>query len=155
MFNLVDDKSPLLTRRGIPLGIYWGVTGLGFVLLLIILWCLNHPIFVFHLMDRLINLIPSTHIRTSIQKGRIYDASKKRSDDMIAKSAKKKAAGGGGGTDEEKPEDDKETPEQLSHQAKHLNGKSTSSDGSSHRERKSSSGWLHRGRATLCCGDNV
>jgi hypothetical protein len=42
MFNFLDDTKPLLTKRGIPLGIYWGVTVLGFVLLLIVLLLLHN-----------------------------------------------------------------------------------------------------------------
>jgi hypothetical protein len=36
MFNLTDDTKPLLTKRGIPFAIYWGVTGLGCIVLLIV-----------------------------------------------------------------------------------------------------------------------
>lgn len=36
MFNLTDDTKPLLTKRGVPLAIYWGVTGLGCIFLLIV-----------------------------------------------------------------------------------------------------------------------
>jgi hypothetical protein len=42
MFNFLDDTKPLLTKRGIPLAIYWGVTVLGFVLLLIVLLILHN-----------------------------------------------------------------------------------------------------------------
>lgn len=41
MFNFLDDTKPLLTKRGIPLGIYWGATVLGFFLLLIVLFILH------------------------------------------------------------------------------------------------------------------
>jgi hypothetical protein len=42
MFNFLDDTKPLLTKRGVPLAIYWGVTVLGFVLLLIVLLILHN-----------------------------------------------------------------------------------------------------------------
>ncbi|RDW63394.1 hypothetical protein BP6252_10939 [Coleophoma cylindrospora] len=43
MFNFLEDTKPLLTRGGIPLGIYCGVTVLGFVFLLLALFLLRKP----------------------------------------------------------------------------------------------------------------
>jgi hypothetical protein len=42
MFNFLDDTKPLLTKRGIPLAIYWGASVLGFVLLMVVLFLLHN-----------------------------------------------------------------------------------------------------------------
>lgn len=160
MFNFLDDTRPLLTKRGVPLAIYWGVTCLAFILLLIILYLLHNPIVVCNLMDRLLPL-------KTAQQSAFYKVCRQRSWELNAEAEGKKGHEDGAANQKEKPVDrnrghgaeeqkdkalsNKGMPEQQSYQANGVNGKSIGTDGSSQGESKSSAGWFHRGRVALCC----
>jgi len=144
MFNFVEDTKPLLTKRGIPLAIYWGVTCLGFILILILLYLLHNPIIVCNLID---NLIPLKSIRNSA----FYNDCKQRSSKLNAKKDNE----GGAAKQKTKALFNNGSPEQQLHPANGVNGKSTSTDGNSQAGSKSSPGWLRRGRVALCCDSHV
>lgn len=149
MFNFLDDTKPLLTKRGIPLGIYWGVTILGFILLLIVLFLLHNPDVISGLIDALIPL-------KAIQDGPFYQDCKKRSLKLKAKADRKNGTEDGAAMQKEKPADkNKAKPGEQSHKANGMNGKSTSTDGSSQGGSKSSTGWFRNGRVALCSDSHV
>jgi hypothetical protein len=159
MFNFLDDTKPLLTKRGIPLAIYWGVTCLGFILLLIILYLLHNPIFVCKVIDTLIPL-------ESIKGSDFYKDCKQRDSDMKVEAKRKKDNEHGTKEQKEKPVDsnngngmekekngflsNKKTPEQKSPEANGVNGKSISSDVSLRGGSKLSARWFHQTPAALC-----
>src|SRR4051812_32786085 len=98
MFNLLDETKPLLARRGIPLGIYWGVTALGFVILLIVLSILHNPELVCRLIDALIPL-------KSIRGGSFYQNCKERSLKLKSNADRKKNIEGRAVVEDEKHAD--------------------------------------------------
>jgi hypothetical protein len=143
MFNFLDDTKPLLTKRGIPLGIYWGATVLGFVILLVGLFLLHNPDVICELIDALIPL-------KSIQDGPFYQDCKKRSLKLKTKADRKNGIEDRAAMQEEKSADkNKAKPGEQSHKANGMNGKSTSTDGGSQRGSKSSTGWFRNGRVAL------
>jgi hypothetical protein len=149
MFNFLDDTKPLLTKRGIPLVIYWGVTVLGFVLLLIVLFLFHNPGVVCGLIDALIPL-------KTIQDGPFYQDCKKRSLKLKAKTDGKNGIEDGVAMQKEKPADkNKAKPREQSYKANGMNGKSTSTDRSSQGGSKSSTGWFSNGRVALCGDSHV
>jgi len=160
MFNFVEDTKPLLTKRGIPLAIYWGITCLGFILLLILLYLLHNPIFVCKVIDSLIPL-------GSIQNSAFYNDCKQRSSELNAKKDNEDEAAtqreklidnnNDSSAEKQKEKDlfNNGMSEQQFHQVNGMNGKSTSTDGSSQGWSKSSAGWLRRGRVALCCDSHV
>ena len=164
MFDFVEDTKPLLTIRGIPLAIYWGVTCLGFILLLIVLYLLHNPIVVCKLIDGLIPL-------ETIQDSTFYKDCKQRSLELNAKAERKKGNEDGAANQKEKLMDsnnghsaekqkkkalfNKGMPEHQSHQANSVNGKSTSTDGISQGGSKPSAGWFRRGPVALCGDGHV
>ncbi|KAN0106721.1 hypothetical protein V8E51_009597 [Hyaloscypha variabilis] len=86
MFNFLDDTKPLLTKQGIPLGIYWFVTVVGFVVLLIVLFLLHNPVVVCWFID---NVIPLKIIR----HGSFYQDCKKQSSKLTLPKVDRKNRG--------------------------------------------------------------
>ena len=163
MFNFLDDTKPVLTKGGVPLGIYWGVTGLLCFLFLIGVYILRKPIVVCRLLDHLIRV---KRLRTYVQSGGLCKACEQRSSDIEEKKrsedgatehkerAKKSKNGLDAEWEKEKPlANNKRIPERQSGQAHNMNGKSTSTDGREQGRSKSSAGWFRRGRIVFC-GDN-
>lgn len=143
MFNFLDDTKPLLTKRGIPLGIYWGGTLLGFFLLLIVLFLLRNPDIICKLIDVLIPL-------KIIKKGQFYKDCKKRGSELKAEANRKKDIENRATIQKEKPADKTDVePGQQSHKANSMNGKSTSTDMSSQGRSNSGTRWFRNGRGKV------
>jgi hypothetical protein len=143
MFNFLDDTKPLLTKRGVPLAIYWGVTFLGFVIFLIAIFLLRNPGVVCVLIDHLIPL-------DIILDGSFYQGCKKRSVELKAKADRKHGIEDRAVVQKEKPADkNKAKSREQSHGAKGTNGKSTSTDENSQRGSKSSTAWFRNGPVAL------
>jgi hypothetical protein len=149
MFNFLDDTKPLLTKRGIPLGIYWGVTVLGFVLLLIVLFLLHNPDVICALIDTLIPL-------KSIQDGPFYQDCKKRSLKLKARADRNNGIENTAAMQGRRAADKKKIKSgEQTQKANGINGNSTGTDRNSQGGSKSFTRWFRNGQVAQSSDSRV